>query len=209
MNKKLTIALTVYLGSLFASNTLGLKLMPFLFGSHLSVAVFSFPIVFIMTDVMGEVYGKKIARQFVLSGFIATALFIFYSFISLVMPWSKSGLWVEASYNQIFGISLRFAIASLVAYAVGEYQDIFTFFLMTDKLDGRYFWLRSNISNLWSQLVDSVLFNVIAFIGVYTWPVLVSVTITWWLYKVLMGVAYTPLSYIGIKLLKGKNDEAY
>ncbi len=60
--KKILLALTIYLTSLFAANTLGLKIMPFIFGSHLSVAVFSFPIVFLMTDVIGEVYGKQIAK---------------------------------------------------------------------------------------------------------------------------------------------------
>ena len=86
--KKLLIALAVYLTSLFAANTLGLKIMPFIFGSHLSVAVFSFPVVFLMTDVIGEVYGKRAAKFFVFAGFISTALFIAYSFLSLAMPWS-------------------------------------------------------------------------------------------------------------------------
>ena len=55
MNQKIAFALTLYLVSLIASNTLGIKLMPFLFGTHLSVAIFAFPIVFLMTDVIGEV----------------------------------------------------------------------------------------------------------------------------------------------------------
>ncbi|MEI8270679.1 MAG: VUT family protein, partial [bacterium] len=69
--KKILICLTLYITSLFAANTLGLKIMPFIFGTHLSVAVFSFPIVFIMTDVIGEVYGKKMAKNFVLAGVIS------------------------------------------------------------------------------------------------------------------------------------------
>ena len=208
MNKKIIISLSLYLTSLFAANTLGLKLMPFLFGSHLSVAVFSFPIVFIMTDVIGEVYGKAMARFFVLAGFVSTALFILYSLLSFWVPWSVDGLWARDAYNQIFGISLRFSIASLVAYAVGEYQDVFSFFFFRSRWGTKYFWLRSNLSNVWSQLIDSVLFNAIAFIGVYSWPVLVSITITWWLYKVAMGVAYTPLSYLGIRLLREKSNES-
>ena len=94
---KLLIALAIYLTALFSANTLGLKIMPFIFGSHLSVAVFSFPIVFLMTDVVGEVYGKRIAKLFVLAGFISTALFIVYSFLSLLMPWSTAGEWAHQS----------------------------------------------------------------------------------------------------------------
>src|SRR3989338_7481429 len=126
--KKLIIALTLYLTSLFAANTLGIKLMPFLFNSHLSVAVFSFPIVFITTDVIGEVYGKATARLFVLAGVLSIVLFLSYTAISAVMPWSEDSLWAREGYGQIFGqifgLSTRFSIASVVAFAVAEYQDV-------------------------------------------------------------------------------------
>src|SRR3989344_7484351 len=153
--KKLLIALAVYLTSLFAANTLGLKIMPFLFGSHLSVGVFSFPIVFLMTDVIGEVYGKKVARMFVITGFVSTFLFIVYAFISIALPWAESSLWVKEGYNQVFGVSIRIAIASLVAFAIGEYQDVLTFFFLKAKLGSKHFWIRSNLSNLWSQFLDT------------------------------------------------------
>ena len=202
--KKLLIALAVYLTSLFAANTLGLKIMPFLFGSHLSVAVFSFPVVFLMTDVVGEVYGKRIAKFFVLAGFISTALFIAYSFLSLYMPWSTEGLWAREGYNQIFGVSLRIAVGSLVAFLIAEYQDVISFFFFKKKFNDSHFWLRSNLSNIWSQFLDTVIFTIIAFAGVYSIETLTSIIITWWLYKVAMGIVYTPLSYLGIRLLRDK-----
>lgn len=203
---KILIALAIYTTSLIAANTLGLKIMPFLFGTHLSVAVFSFPIVFLMTDVIGEVYGKKIARMFVIAGFMCTLLFILYSLVSIATPWSTSGLWAKDGYNQVFGISIRIAIASLLAFAIGEYQDVLTFFFLKAKLGSKYFWIRSNLSNLWSQFLDTVIFTFVAFLGVYPFPTLVSIIITWWLYKVAMGLLYTPLSYIGIYLLKDKEE---
>lgn len=202
--KKLTIALALYLTSLFAANTLGLKLMPFLFGTHLSVAVFSFPIVFLMTDVIGEVYGERLAKGFVLAGFISTTLFILYSLLSLWLPWSADGLWAKEGYNLIFGISARIALASLVAFAVAEYQDVVTFFFFRNRQGEKKFWLRSFLSNLWSQLLDTTLFMFIAFAGVYSWKTLASIILTWWLYKVAMGALYTPLSYLGIRLLREK-----
>ncbi len=204
--KKLLIALAVYLTSLFAANTLGLKIMPFLFGSHLSVGVFSFPVVFLMTDVIGEIYGKRIAKFFVLAGFLSTALFITYSLISLSMPWATAGEWAKEGYNTIFGVSTRIAVASLIAYAIGEYQDVFTFFFIRGRLGAKLFWLRSFLSNLWSQLLDTVIFMVIAFAGVYKTSTLISIIITWWLYKVAMGALYTPLSYLGLKLLRDKES---
>lgn len=206
--KKLTIALTIYLTSLFAANTLGLKVIPFLFGSHISAAVFSFPVVFLTTDVIGEVYGKRIAKFFVLAGFISTALFIAYSFLSLWMPWSKDGLWAREGYNLVFGISVRISIASLVAFLIGEYQDVISFFFFKKKVGVKSFWISSFFSNLWSQFLDTVIFMVIAFAGVYTTQTLISIIISWWLYKVMMGFFYSPLSYVGLYLLKEKKPLA-
>lgn len=200
--RKLLIALGVYITSLIASNTLGLKVMPFLFDSHLSVGVFMFPIVFVMTDVIGEVYGKKVAKFFVLAGIVSTLLWIAYNVIGLLAPWSDAGHWAAGSYETIFGLTFRIAIASIVAFAVAEYQDVISFFFFKNRFAGKGFWLRSNLSNLWSQFLDTVLFMVIAFYGVYDTPVLLSLILTWWLYKVAMGFVYTPLAYIGIKLLK-------
>lgn len=204
--KKLLIALAIYLTSLFAANTLGIKLMPFLFGSHLSVGVFSFPVVFLMTDVIGEVYGKRTAQAFVLAGFVSTILFIVYSWLSLVMPWSEDGEWAHAGYDVIFGLSTRIAIASLVAFLIAEYQDVLSFFFFRERVGVKYFWVRSLLSNMWSQLLDTVIFMVIAFVGVYSWRTLVSIIVTWWLYKVAMGLLYTPLSYVGIYLLRNKDQ---
>lgn len=203
--RKVLIALAVYLTSLFAANTLGLKIMPFLFDSHLSVGVFSFPIVFLMTDVIGEIYGKKMAKLFVLAGFVSTAIFIMFSFLSLAMPWSVDGAWVQEGYDQVFGISIRIAVASLAAFAIGEYQDVFSFFFFRAKIGKRLFWLRSTLSNIWSQFWDTVIFMVIAFAGVYSNETLVSIVVTWWLYKVVMGIFFTPLSYAGLWLLKDRN----
>lgn len=205
--KKLLIALVLYLTSLLAANTLGLKMMPFLFGSHLSVAVFSFPVVFLMTDVIGEVYGRRIAKLFVLAGFISTALFIAYSFLSLALPWSPDGNWLKDGYGQVFGTSIRLAIASLTAFLIAQYQDVLSFFFFKEKMGVKVFWLRSLLSNLWSQFFDSAVFMVIAFLGVYPIKILISIIISWWLYKVAMGALYTPLSYLGIYLLKEKEEE--
>lgn len=163
-----------------------------------------FPIVFLMTDVVGEVYGKKIAKFFVLSGIVATLLWIGFTFLALAMPWSPDG-WAIGDYETVFGMSLRIAIASIVAFAIAEYQDVISFFFFKKTIGEEGFWLRSNLSNLWSQFLDTVIFMLIAFLGIYPLPVLLSLIVTWWLYKVAMGFFYTPLAYVGIKLLKEKD----
>lgn len=202
--KKILICLTLYITSLFAANTLGLKTMPFIFGTHLSVAVFSFPIVFIMTDVIGEVYGKKMANNFVIAGIISILLFLFYTFISSVAPWSVNSSWAKESFNTIFGLSARFSLASIVAFIIAEYQDVLSFFFLKGKIGEKQFWLRSNLSNVWSQFFDSTIFIIIAFVGTgrYSYYDMLLMIIAWWIYKVFMGFLFTPLSYLGIHLLR-------
>ncbi len=204
--KKVLICLTIYITSLFAANTLGIKLMPFLFGSHLTVAIFTFPVVFLMTDVIGEVYGKTLSKLFVRCGLIATILFIGYTLLSLWLPWAKDGLWAKEGYDLIFGLSGRIGLTSIVAFVIAEYQDVFTFFFVREKIGAGLFWLRSLLSNIWSQLLDSIIFMTIAFAGVYPTRTLISIIITIWLFKVFMGFLYTPLSYLAIKLLKSNEN---
>jgi uncharacterized integral membrane protein (TIGR00697 family) len=209
--KKILICLTLYITSLFAANTLGLKTMPFLFGTHLSVAVFSFPVVFIMTDVIGEVYGKKMANNFVVAGILSILIFLFYSFISSIAPWAKNSSWAMDSFNTIFGFSVRFSIASIVAFIIAEYQDVLSFFFLKRKIGEKKFWLRSNLSNIWSQFFDSTVFILIAFVGTgrYSGYDMLLMIVAWWIYKVFMGFLFTPLSYLGIRLLKGKNNGSF
>ncbi|MCC6243521.1 MAG: queuosine precursor transporter [Gemmatimonadaceae bacterium] len=202
--RSLVVAMAVYLGSLFAANTLGMKVMPLALGFDLSVGAFMFPVVFIMTDVIGEVYGRRVARLFVLAGFVSTALFTLYTAVALAMPWSDTAAALRSSYNQIFGLSARIAGASLLAFIVSEYQDVAAFFFFKRRLGERGFWLRSNLSNLWSQLLDTSLFMIVAFWGVYEVSALLRLVVSWWLFKVAMGVLYTPLAYAGVRLLRGR-----
>ncbi|NCO00040.1 queuosine precursor transporter [Candidatus Falkowbacteria bacterium] len=205
INFRIIIALTLYLASLFAANTLGLKIMPFIFGTHLSVSIIFFPFVFLTTDVIGQVYGRRMAKNFVMAGFISVAVFMLYSLISLSAPWSQGGLAFKDSYNTIFSVSLRMSLASLLAYVIGEYQDVLAFFWFKKKLNDKAFWLQSNLSNLWSQFLDTGIFMLVAFIGVYPLKTIILMGLPWWLYKVGMGFVYTPLSYLGIHLLSYEN----
>ena len=146
------------------------------------------------------------AKNFVLAGVISIILFLLYSFLSAIAPWAKESLWAKDSFNQIFGLSARFSIASVAAFMIAEYQDVLSFFFFKQNIGKKYFWLRSNLSNIWSQLLDTVIFMSIAFMGVYPLKTIVLIIIPWWIFKVLMGFAYIPLSYLGIYLLKGKNN---
>ena len=134
------------------------------------------------------------------------------------MPWGERALWAKESYNQIFGVSARISIASLVAFAIAEYQDVVAFFFFRRKIGTKLFGLRSILSNLWSQLLDTTIFMSVAFLGIkigglnipgiYSLETLPLLIIPWWLYKVTMGAFYLPLSYLGLRLLRGKKNDS-
>lgn len=201
LTKKLGIALAIYVTSLIASNTLGIKLMPFLFGTHLSVAIFTFPVVFLMTDVVGDLYGKKTAKLFVWAGFISLLVFLAYNLLANAVPHSADSP-IPGSFDDIFYVSARFSVASLFAFIIGEYQDVLFFFVVRKRTGKRFFWLRSNLSNLWSQLLDTAIWGTIAYVGILEPQTLIMTLLPWWLFKVAAGVAYTPLSYLGRRLLR-------
>jgi queuosine precursor transporter len=195
---KILTALAVYISAIFMSNLLGLKTIPFLFGTHLSVAVFTLPLVFVTTDIIGKVYGRKLAKTFVWLGFASLALWTIFSLGIDMLPWSPSTYGrIGTAFDTIFGLSIRIALASLVAFIVSEYLDVLVFFRF--RQDVRTFWVASLVSNLVSQFLDTVLFMVIAFYGVFSDERILMMAIPWWLYKVTMGLLYSPISYFILK----------
>jgi uncharacterized integral membrane protein (TIGR00697 family) len=132
---------------------------------------------------------------------------LFYSLISSITPWAKEGLWVQTGYNQIFGLSARFAIASLAAFVVSQYQDVISFFFLKKHIGEKKFWLRSNLANAWSELFDTIVFMSIAYIGIYPVQTILLIIIPWWVYKICMGFLLTPLSYLGIYTLRKYGNE--
>jgi len=200
-NQKLFFLLAIYISVLFASNLLGMKTMPFLFGTHLSVAVFFLPILFLTTDIVGQVYGKDLAKKFVYAGFLALIFFTLGNLLTNILPWSEATYTrIGSAYDIVFGLSPRIVIASLFAFLASEYIDVVTFFL-GKKLWNNFFFA-STFSNLISQAIDTSVFMAIAFLGVFSPEKILMMAIPWWFYKVLGGLVYTPFSYFILSLLK-------
>ena len=161
-NSKLFYALTIYLTALFATNTLGMKTMPFLFGTHLSVSIFFMPILFLTTDIVGQVYGREISKKFVIAGFIALVFFLLANILTELVPWSSQTYTrIGPAFDTIFSLSWRMSIASLLAFGIAEYIDVVVFFA-TKRLFSNFF-IASTLSNIVSQALDTALFMTIAF----------------------------------------------
>ncbi len=202
-NTKLFYALAIYLAALFASNLLGMKTMPFFFGTHLSLAIFFMPIVFITTDIVGQVYGKDISRKFVIAGFIALIFFTLGNIITESLPWADATYArIGEAYDMIFSLSARITIASLFAFLIAGYIDIWVFFFMKKAFSN--FFVASTASNIVSQAVDTAVFMTVAFAWVFAPEKILMMAIPWWIYKVLGGLLYTPISYFILSLFSKK-----
>lgn len=172
-----------------------------------SVAIFLFPFIFTINDVITEVYGAERTRSIIRSGLVMVALIIFLSFLFTALPASTRFAANESAYDTIFGLSARIAAASLTAFAVAEFLDVLIFVKLRKKLGKSRLWLRNNASNFAAQFIDTTIFMTLAFYSLNR-PVgdnvsfLVSLILPYWLLKCFMSVIETPLVYAGVKWLK-------
>jgi uncharacterized integral membrane protein (TIGR00697 family) len=213
----LDLIIALYIFGVVVAALLGAKVMPFgeLGGLkfNISVAIFLMPLMFTLTDAVNEIYGGKRARQLVYLGIIVQFLLVLFVWLALSLPHAARFDPMNDAYNQIFGISMRFALASIAAFAVSGLLDVFVFTKLKQKFHGKMLWLRNNLSNFVGMLLDSVVFMTVAYYGVFAqgfnanavW--LFGLIIPYWLAKCVMSVISTPLVYAGVAWLRGKKQK--
>ena len=159
---------------------------------------------FLATDILSELYGKKDANKGVLVGIITTILFILLSTMWInYVP--AEGDWAMPFVKQLFANTPRVLIASLIAYAVSEAFDVWLYhkwWTLTEKRFGnkdKYLWFRNNFSTLLSQLVNIVIFNFGAFLGIYSLSQLFSITIACYVVYIVTSLLDTPFIYLAKK----------
>ncbi len=215
---KLYLLLGLYVGALYAANLLGGKLIPIGFSNRgLSVSIVTFPFMFLITDIVGEVYGKKKARKFVKVGLISLIVLLIWQLFSMSVPPAAPLEWYKTTfnpaYNVIFELSIYFTIASILAFFFGQWVDVWTYHIFKKKDKTKRMWLRNNVSTIVGQFVDTNIWVFIAFIprlidGVYDPLTLFSVIILpYWLAKVVFAFIDTPLCYIGVKWLRASEKD--
>ncbi len=97
----------------------------------------------------------------------------------------------------IFRLMPRIAFASLLAYLISQYHDVWSFNFWREKTGGKYLWLRNNASTLISQAIDSVIFTGVAFFGTIPFGELMQIFITTYMLKLVVAVVDTPFLYAG------------
>jgi uncharacterized integral membrane protein (TIGR00697 family) len=135
------------------TNTVGTKL--FTVGPlTLPVSIFCFPLTFLVTDVVSEIFGEKQARFFVIVGFLMSMVLLVLVLIGLALP-PAPGYALEAAYQKVFSPTWRLFFASMAAYLLAQMIDVRVFHFVKKLSKGRRLWLRNNASTMFSQLVDT------------------------------------------------------
>lgn len=205
------LLIAVYIFCVAVSELMGAKTFPvFDWGwvrLNASVAVFVIPLIFTINDVIVEVYGKERARSIVRSSLVVIFLILIYSLLVTNLPASKRFMSQESAYDAIFGLSARISAASLIAFALSDFLDIYIFSLIREKLGKKALWFRNNASNFISQFIDSAVFLILAFYALdqsftSNMGFIVSLLIPYWLLRCALSILETPLVYLGVRWLK-------
>lgn len=196
-SQKYTLATAVFVAGYLAANILGTKITTIL-GVSMSVGVFAYPLTFMITDAVSEVYGKQKAKQIVWAAVLAQIFVLILIYISIKMPASERYV-LNAQYTTIFSGSLRMIIASLIAFIISQTHDIWAFEFWKKKTKGKYLWLRNNLSTYVSQAIDTLLFMFIAFYGIsakFDTAFILQLSLSYWLIKIIFATLDTPLVYL-------------
>ena len=202
----------IFIASLVASNLIFQKFFTWSFlgiNFELSVGIIAYPVTFLVTDLISELYGQKRANQVVVSGFFAsvfTTLLVLVSVNATAVNWSPID---NLTFKKVFGLTGPAFFASMVAYLTAQLIDVKIFHFWKRLTKGKHLWLRNNASTMFSQLVDtSVILIILCTAGVIDWERFFGLWIMGWLFKVLVALIDTPIIYGIIHLLKGKIDIA-
>jgi len=205
------ILLAIFLASLVTSNLIFQKFFtwsPFgWYTFELSVGMLPYPITFIVTDIISEIYGKKRANKVVFVGFVAS---IFTLGIVMLANYASATSWSPVSdqtFTHVFGFTFIAIGASMAAYLTAQLVDVQLFHFWKKLTNGKHLWLRNNGSTFASQFIDTFLILLIlCSFEVIDWSLFNSLLIHGFLFKLLIAFLDTPLVYAAVWVFRKKFD---
>ena len=201
----------IFIASLVTCNLIANKFVTVDLGFKVfivSAGILPYPLTFLVTDLISELYGQKKANLVVLSGFVASMFVLLFLWLGGQFNAIPSSIVNDDIYNSVFQNAWRIIAASMIAYLFAQFIDVRIFHFWKRLTKGKHLWLRNNGSTIASQLVDTTLVIMILFVGVWDSDQIYSAIIDGWLFKMLMAAIDTPIIYGIIHLLKGKVDIA-
>ena len=168
-----------------------------------SVGLLPYPVTFLVTDIISELYGQKKANQVVTAGLIASIFMVGVITISDKIPSAPFGIGSE-TFSQVFGLSSAAVFASMMAYLFAQYIDVRIFHFWKKLTKGKHLWLRNNASTMFSQLVDTfVVLALLCYFSIIDWSMFSQLLLNGFLFKVFFAAIDTPIVY-GILFLARK-----
>ena len=173
-----------------------------------------FPIGYVFGDILTEVYGYQRSRRVIWTGFFALALAALIFWVISILPGEVTwqGYAGDEAYQSILGgmSSGGIVLASLAGFWLGEFSNSFILAKMKILTSGRWLWSRTIGSTLVGEMVDTVMFVVVASaFGVFPWSLFLTLTLTNYLFKVAVEVLMTPVTYLIVRVLKRAEGEDF
>ena len=203
----------IFIASLVSCNLIFQKFFtwtPFgLYTFELSVGILPYPITFLVTDLISELYGKKKADQVVISGLIAS---VFVMGVVLLANYVPNTSWSPVNnelFEKVFGLQGSAVFASMIAYLSAQFIDVRVFHFWKKLTKGKHLWLRNNGSTFVSQFVDTAaVLILLCSAGAIEWSRFLPLLENGFLFKIIVALIDTPIIYGVIHLLKGKIEIA-
>jgi uncharacterized integral membrane protein (TIGR00697 family) len=199
----------IFITSLVVSNLIFQKIFYWdFFGWYefkISVGVLPYPITFLITDIVSEIYGRKKANQMVTTGIFASVFSLGIIYVSNAVPAMEGSPINDVVFTKVFGQTALAVLASMLAYLGAQYIDVYLFHFWKKVTQGKMLWLRNNFSTFTSQFVDtfSVLF-LLCYFEILPWDIFTELLISGFLFKILIALFDTPFLYLAVYFFRKK-----
>ncbi|MFM8441703.1 MAG: queuosine precursor transporter [Acidobacteriota bacterium] len=209
------LLMAAFVAVLLCSNLIGVHKVSYIDVPYYGQFVFGagvlfFPISYLFGDILTEVYGYARSRKVIWAGFGALIFAALMSWVVVnLAPASTMSEDSVKAVNQIFGSTPRIVLATVTAFAFGEFVNSFVLAKMKILSQGKHLWIRTIGSTVAGEVADSIVFYPVAFYGVWSDAQLINVMIGNYFLKVLWEVLATPITYIVVNFLKRAEQEDY
>ena len=159
---------------------------------------------FLVTDILNENYGKKAAKKAVYLGFTTIFCVVVLMQLAILFIPHKSDF-SQNSLITIFSFMPRIAFASMIAFVLSEFHDVWAYSLLREK--SKKIWFANNLSTIISQLIDTLIFVAIAFWGIFELPIIIDIFFTTYVFKLIVALLDSPFLYLSKYIFRKYNLE--
>ena len=167
-----------------------------------SAGILPYPITFLITDLLSEIYGKKKTDQVVFVGLAASIFVLFLLWLGNQFSAIDLSPVSDEQYTSVFQNSKKVIFASMLAYLSAQFVDIRLYHFWKNLTKGKHLWIRNNFSTILSQLLDTTLVVGILFIGSLSNETILEMIRDGWLFKVICALIDTPVIYLAVYAIR-------